>query len=895
MNMTNKYAQFLKDAPLAGQNQSYLEQMYLDYLQDPASVDNQWQSFFKHNGHVQERIEQMHPVIKARLMQLNYQAVVPGSDQNSLTDFYRRYGHVLAGNDYYAKQVTPSWSELCAGFPGFQDNPDLSKKYCQKIGYEFMHIEEPNIREWWQHQIESLAGLPEHQQLVDALEQVNKAHELERFLGIQFVGQKRFSLEGAEALIPTLNFVIETLAVGGISDQVIGMAHRGRLNVLVNVLGLSVQRLVDEFKGANKMSKTTGDVKYHLGHSIDRTMHGKKVHISLNYNPSHLEAVNGVVCGNVRARNDRFEMEPSIQKTKAAGILIHGDASLAGQGSVIEVLNMSRVDAYQIEGTVHIVVNNQIGFTTTPAQDRSSRYCTDVAKSIAAPVIHVDADDVGSCIRAAILAAEFKLRFKRDVFIDLQGYRKHGHNEADEPRATQPMMYLGLKDHPGVAKLFADQLIRDNVVNPLFVEKMINDIREKLSQGQVLVNFSSEDHSPRHQDWQLMSNHAKDVNTSITKEVLQLIGPRVFDQGDIEIQKQVKQTLNARLKMLLGQEATNWGFGELIAYASLIESGFKVRLVGQDAERGTFSHRHAVLHDQDTGRVFCPLRENFTKHAFHVYNSTLSEYGALAYEYGYSETDPNTLVIWEAQFGDFANGAQVIFDQFISSAWQKWKRLSGLVVFLPHGYEGQGPEHSSARIERMLQLCAQNNMQVAVPTTPAQIFHLLRLQMLRSMRVPMIVMTPKSLLRNPMAVSELDEYTHGHFQRVISNKNSPVKSERVILCQGKIYYELKKMHDEAALDIPIIRLEMLYPFAHDELAQALKIIDTQKIIWVQEEPFNQGPWLQIRHEIEKHVPKGATLSYCGREAQASPAVGYALMHAVKQEQIVKQALGLEKE
>ena len=884
--MTSQYTKFLKGAPLAGQNQTYLEEMYLDYLNDPSCVDASWRQFFETNGHPDESILQMHPIMKERLAQLDYRAVNGVSDDESIKDFYRTYGHIRAGNDIHAKQVAPSWEALCANFSSFEERADLSSQYCQKLGYEFMHIEDPEIRQWWQNRIENASLSLSKEVLVDALEQVYKAHELERFLGIQFVGQKRFSLEGAEALIPTLNTVIETMSEGGVDDQVIGMAHRGRLNVLVNVLGLSVQRLVDEFKGANKMANTTGDVKYHLGHSIDRSSKGKTIHVSLNYNPSHLEAVNGVVCGNVRARNDRHHMEPHIQKSLAAGILIHGDASLAGQGSVIEVLNMSQVEAYQTQGTVHIVVNNQIGFTTTPDQDRSSRYCTDVAKSISAPIIHVDADDVEACVNAAIMAAEYKLHFKKDVFIDLQGYRKHGHNEADEPRATQPMMYQGLKGHPGVAKLFADQLVAKSLVSESEISNIVDGIREKLSQGAMLVNFASEDHSPRHQDWQALSNQAPDVKTAVSNDVIHAIGPRVFDQGGIQIQKQVQYTLNARLKMLAGEEPSNWGFGELLAYATLIEEGYKVRLVGQDAERGTFSHRHSVLHDQKSGEKFCALQSQFKAHAFHVYNSTLSEYGALAYEYGYSETDPNTLVIWEAQFGDFANGAQVVFDQFISSAWQKWNRLSGLVVLLPHGYEGQGPEHSSARIERMLQLCAQNNMQVAVPTTPSQMFHLLRSQMLRSMRVPLIVITPKSLLRNPMAVSDLSEYTQGQFQRVIPSEHQVSQAERVILCQGKIYYELKKAHDEAGLDIPIIRLEMLYPFPHEALSEALSGIKTKQMLWVQEEPFNQ---------IEKHVPEGTTLNYCGRDAQASPAVGYASMHAQKQDQIVKQALGLEKE
>ncbi|MDA9832215.1 2-oxoglutarate dehydrogenase E1 component [Gammaproteobacteria bacterium] len=894
--MTAQYTQFLKGAPLAGHNQTYLEEMYLDYMHDPTSVDEKWRVFFEQYGHKDELISQMHPIMKEKFAHLDNHSVATSElSGESIEDFYRTYGHILAGNDLHAQSVNPSWQTLCAHFQNFQERADLSALYCQKLGFEFMHIENPEERQWWKTQIEHTTPSLSKERLMDALEQVYQAHELERFLGIQFVGQKRFSLEGAEALIPVLNTVIEAMAEKGINDQVIGMAHRGRLNVLVNVLGLSVQRLVDEFKGAHHMSNTTGDVKYHLGHSIDRFRNGISTHVSLNYNPSHLEAVNGVVCGNVRARNDRFKMEPDVQKTKAAGILIHGDASLAGQGSVIEVLNMSQVAAYHTEGTIHIVVNNQIGFTTTPGEDRSTRYCTDVAKSILAPIIHVDADDIESCVRAALMAAEYKLVFNRDVFIDLQGYRKYGHNEADEPRATQPVMYQALKNHPGVAKLFSDQLVKANVIDAAFVNQMSMDIRAKLTRGDILVNFASENHSPRHKDWQQLSNRAPDVKTSIAQDQIISLGERVFDQGTVEVQKQVKYTLDARQKMLTGEESANWGFGELLAYASLIEEGYKVRLVGQDAERGTFSHRHGVLHDQKTGERFCALRQHFTEHAFHIYNSTLSEYGALAYEYGYAETDPNTLVIWEAQFGDFANGAQVIFDQFISSAWQKWKRLCGLVVLLPHGYEGQGPEHSSARIERMLQLCAQNNMQVAVPTTPAQIFHLLRSQMLRAMRVPLIVMTPKSLLRNPMAVSDIKAFSQGQFQRVMVSENPARKSKRVILCQGKIYYELKKVHDQLGLDIPMIRLEMLYPFPHEELTRALSAIETQQMVWVQEEPFNQGPWLQIRHEIEKHVPDGVTLSYCGRDAQASPAVGYASMHTKKQDEIVKQALGLQEE
>ena len=899
----SKYEAFVKSGALAGANQTYLEEMYYQYLDDPSSVPTKWSKFFEQNGDISEQLENQHLIKIDHLKRLDYSAkTMTSAGGSQMPEFYRRYGHLNAAQDRLSKEYKPTFSDL-HGAQQFTDNVEVktssgtqslspeqaaqfySEKYCSSMGYEFMHCEDLEIRNWWIEQIEQVSHEPSPEILIEVWKDLVRSSELERFLGIQFVGQKRFSVEGGESLIPVLNRIIEVQSEHGVRDQVIGMAHRGRLNVLINILGMPVQALVDEFRGANRMDETTGDVKYHLGYSIDRDIAGDKTHLSLCYNPSHLEAVNSVVMGNVRARNDRHVSEPLLQKTKAAGILIHGDASIAGQGSVIETLNMSK--------TVHVVVNNQVGFTTDPVDDRTGRYCTDVAKSINAPVIHVDGDDPKACYIAAQLAAKFRQRFGKDVFIDLICFRRHGHNEADEPRTTQPVFYKTIRQHPGVAKQYGDYLLKAGILDSDNQKAFIDQVRSQLSKGEKLVSYATNSHTLRHTEWAKMRDDAPDVDTGVDMADLKKAASKAFAIPEMNIQKQVHSVLKSRELMINGAPF-NWGFGELMAYATLLEEGFQVRLVGQDSQRGTFSHRLSVLHDQESGQAICPLKQAYGDDQFHVYNSTLSEYAALGYEYGYSETNANTLTIWEAQFGDFVNGAQIIIDQFISSGFQKWKRRCGLVMLLPHGYEGQGPEHSSARLERFLQLCAQNNMHVAVPSTPAQIFHLLRLQMHRENRLPLIVMSPKSLLRNPKAVSSLEDIATGRFMPVLDDPNPVLDAEKVVLCSGKVFYDLQEMRDEHQLPIALVRIERLYPFPNDEVASVLsQYKQAKEIVWCQEEPFNQGAWLSIRHQIEKVTGANQHLRYSGRDEQASPAVGYASRHQFVQKHIIAKTLGIQ--
>jgi 2-oxoglutarate dehydrogenase E1 component len=717
------------------------------------------------------------------------------------------------------------------------------------------------------------------------------------------VGQKRFSLEGGDALVPMMKELLRLGGAAQVNEFVVGMAHRGRLNVLINVLGKEPDQLFQEFEGKVK-SERTGDVKYHLGFSSNiKTESGSIVHVVLAFNPSHLEIIGPVLQGSARSRlGKRQDLE---QKNKVVPIVIHGDAAFAGQGVVMETFNFSQARGYCTGGTVHIVVNNQIGFTTSnPLDSRSTLYCTDVAKMVQAPVIHVNGDDPEAVMFATQIAFEYRMTFKRDVVLDLVCYRRHGHNEADEPAVTQPAMYAKIKTMRPLREKYADQLIAKGLITQKEVDNLIEAYRGKLDNGRAVVDVVHGKYPGQlSTDWSPYIDTTWDApaDTTVSKKMLLALSKQLSILPDgFHLHPVVKRLLDEREKMAAGELQMNWGYAEIMAYATLLQEGYGVRLSGQDCGRGTFAHRHAVLHDADNGQVYVPLEgiaKDKTK-SFSVIDSVLSEEAVLAFEYGFAASEPRMMVLWEAQFGDFANGAQVVIDQFISSGEQKWGRLCGLVMLLPHGYEGQGPEHSSARLERYMQLCAQQNMQVCTPTTPAQMFHLLRRQVIRNYRKPLIVMTPKSLLRHKLAVSSIDDLAEGQFHTVIPEIDAldPKKVKRVVLCCGKVYYDLlQKRRDDVLNHVAIIRIEQLYPFPKKALAQELsKYKNAEQVIWCQEEPQNQGVWFSSQHNIVDCLLNGQLLHYAGRSSAASPAVGSASLHAQQQQALVFQALGVVK-
>lgn len=691
-------------------------------------------------------------------------------------------------------------------------------------------------------------------------------------------------------------------SVSGVKEIVIGMAHRGRLNVLVNVLGKLPSQLFDEFEGKHDEKLESGDVKYHQGFSCDVDVSGVpggRVHLTLAFNPSHLEIVAPVICGSVRARQDkRLDKE----RSQVFSIVVHGDAAISGQGVVMETLNMSRTRAFYTGGTVHIIMNNQIGFTTSNPHDaRSTLYCSDIGKMMEIPIFHVNADDPEAVFKVTQLALDYRHMFKKDVIIDLIGYRRHGHNEADEPAATQPIMYQIIRKLPTVFQKYGEILIQDNILSKEVAETLYREYRDLLDKRQAVRNIINDSSGAlaleRQKEWQnYFSQDWRQVVPNVAKATLKELAKTLENlPPDFTLHPRVQKLMEEREKMTQETLPIDWGYAEILAYATLLNEQYSIRISGQDCSRGTFFHRHAVLHNQKDGQEYCPLAHiSQNQGRFSIYDSLLSEEAVLAFEYGYSTNDPKTLVIWEAQFGDFANGAQVVIDQFISSGEHKWGRLSGLTLFLPHGYEGQGPEHSSARIERFLQLCAEHNMQVCWPTTPAQIYHLIRRQMLRPMRKPLVVMTPKSLLRHKLAVSYFDDLTTGNFLPLIKEIDnlSVEKVKRVILCSGKIYYELLAKRRELNLEtVSLLRIEQLYPFPEVELQTALQEYKhAQDIVWCQEEPQNQGAWYSSQHHIVACLNENQTLRYVGRKASASPAVGYAHLHHQQQEDLVKEAL-----
>ncbi len=936
----------LANSYLFGGNAPFVEELYEAYLNNPQSVPEAWREYF-------DRLQVLPaatadagrdvahaPIVEAfaqRAKQgaLRASAAPPevGAERKQvyvqmLINAYRFLGNRWADLDPLKRMPRPPIPEL---EPAYYDLTEadletvfntgtlvgseratlreilqmLRETYCGTIGAEYMYVSDPGQKRWIQQRLEAMRGRPQFAPEVKRriLERLTAAETLEKYLHTRYVGQKRFSLEGGETLIPCMDEIVQRAGAHGVEELVIGMAHRGRLNVLVNTLGKSPKELFAEFEGTAAGDATSlGDVKYHNGFSSDISTAGGPVHLSLAFNPSHLEIVNPVVEGSVRARQHRRK---DTRGEKVISILLHGDAAFAGQGVVMETLNLSQTRGYTTAGTVHIVVNNQIGFTTSDTRDvRSSIYCTDVAKMIEAPIFHVNADDPEAAVFVTQLAMDFRREFKRDVVIDLVCFRRLGHNEQDEPFVTQPLMYKKIAQHAGTRKLYADKLVAQAAVPADEPERLIKDYRQALDEGRqtsspVLSNFQRK----YAVDWApfLGAKWTDAADTAVPMKELERLAVRLTTPPEgFKVHPSVDRVMNARREMGQGKQMLDWGMAENLAYATLLVSGYGVRLSGQDSGRGTFAHRHAVLHDQARERwdagTYVPLQNLQENQAdFVVIDSLLSEEAVLGFEYGYACAEPNELTIWEAQFGDFANGAQVVIDQFITSGEAKWGRMCGLTLFLPHGYEGQGPEHSSARFERFLQLCAEHNIQVCVPTTPAQIFHLLRRQMVRPFRKPLIVMTPKSLLRKREAVSGLKELAKGGFQTVIGEIDAlePKEVTRVVACSGKVYYDLLIARRERRLDTTaIIRVEQLYPFPHKQFAAEMKRYpNAGEVVWCQEEPQNQGAWYQTQHYFEENMRSDQKLYYAGRPSAAAPAGGYLSRHNQRQKALVEQALG----
>ena len=943
--MTKLYEQYNINSYLFGGNAPYIEELYEAYLNNPGSVPENWRAYFDAVQHVpatdgSNRPDVAHaPVIASfaeRAKQGPIRTVNASADSDmgrkrvavtQLIAGYRDLGSRFANLDPLQRQERPNIPELDPSFYGFTDadldivfninntyfGPEtaslrdllqmLRDTYTRSIGAEFTYISDMAEVRWLEERLEPTRAVPSFsaEKKKHILERLTAAEGLERYLHTKYVGQKRFSLEGGESFIASLDETIQRAGEKGVQEIVIGMAHRGRLNVLVNILGKTPQELFSEFEGRHADDLPAGDVKYHQGFSSDVSTPGGPVHLSLAFNPSHLEIVNPVVEGSVKARMDRRGDKDGSQ---VLPILVHGDAAFAGQGVVMETLNLAQTRGYGTGGTVHIVINNQIGFTTSdPRDSRSTLYCSDVVKMIEAPVLHVNGDDPEAVVFATQIAVDYRMKFKKDIVVDIICFRKLGHNEQDTPALTQPLMYKKIAQHPGTRKLYADKLSAQKTIAADGGEELVKAYRAAMDAGKhaidpVLTNFKSK----YAVDWLPFLNRkwTDAAETAVPMAELKRLASKITSVPEgFKVHSLVEKVLNDRAAMGRGEINLDWGMGEHLAYASLVSSGYAVRLTGQDAGRGTFTHRHAVLHDQNRERwdagTYIPLQnvaEN--QSTFTVIDSVLSEEAVLAFEYGYSTAEPNTLTIWEAQFGDFANGAQVVMDQFISSGEVKWGRASGLVQMLPHGYEGQGPEHSSARIERYLQLCADNNMQVVQPTTAAQIFHLLRRQMIRLFRKPLIIMTPKSLLRNKDAGSPLSDLAKGSFQTVIPEVDETIdakKVKRIVACSGKVYYDLVNARKERGqTDTAIIRVEQLYPFPHKAFAAALKQFPNfNELVWAQDEPQNQGAWLQIQHNIFENLSEGQKLAYAGRPASASPAVGYYDKHYAQQKALIETA------
>lgn len=945
---------FLENSMLFGANAAFIEMLYEQYLLNPADVPAEWREYFdglQQTEAISTRDIPHTPIIESLMHSTvvrtsakptpAFEPVVTNVESVELEirirkqvavlqliNTYRFLGVRRANLDPLNLQQKADVPELDPAFYGLSDAdieqvfntgslagpPQATLKdiiqrlqltYCGSIGAEYMYIADIKQKRWIQNRLESIMAQPslpsEYKRHI--LERLTAAEGFEKYLHNRYVGQKRFSGEGNESLILLLDKLLQQAGTTGVREIVIGMAHRGRLNVLVNTLGKMPSELFQEFEGKKPQLLTSGDVKYHQGFSSAVMTPGGVVHLALAFNPSHLEIVNPVVEGSVRARQHRLGDKTG---DLVIPVLIHGDAAFAGQGVVMETLNLSQTRGYGTGGTIHIIINNQIGFTTSdPRDSRSSLYCTDVAKMIDAPVFHVNGDDPEAVVLITEIALDFRMQFRKDVVIDLICFRKQGHNEQDEPMVTQPSMYQVIRQHPGTRKLYADRLIQQAVVEESEVAMLEQAYRDAMDAGHNPNRTICYDYkSPHGVNWAVFLESSKwnqPVKTGVPIEDLRYLAQRLTDiPATFQLHSRIQKIIDDRRKMGQGELPLDWGMAENLAYASLLKDGYPLRISGQDCERGTFFHRHAVLHDQQREQdqwedgIYIPLRYVAPKQPdFVIINSILSEEAVLGFEYGYSTAQPNELVIWEAQFGDFANGAQVVIDQFITSGEAKWGRLCGLVMLLPHGYEGQGPEHSSARLERFLQLCAEYNIQVCVPSTPAQIFHLLRRQMIRAMRKPLIVMTPKSMLRHKEAVSPLEDLANGQFQVVIGETEAlnAANIRRVIVCSGKIYYELIAYRREHEItDIAIIRLEQLYPFPHEEFqAQMNHYAHTSEILWCQEEPGNQGAWHRIQHYLSRHMRPDQILGYALRPSAASPSVGYLALDRLRQKEVIEAA------
>ena len=931
---------------LFGGNAPYVEELYEAYLDNPGSVPDTWRTYFDNLQNVpavdgsQSRDVAHAPVVEsfAQRAKANAFAVRTSSADlavarkqvhvQTLISVYRFLGSRWADLDPLKRTERPKIPEL---EPAFYDLTEsdmditfsatntyftkaesmtlreivqaLRETYCGSIGAEYMHCTDPAEKRWWQERLESTRSKPAFSvdEKLHILDRLTAAEGLERYLHTKYVGQKRFSLEGGESFIASMDELVQRAGAKGVQEMVIGMAHRGRLNVLVNTLGKMPKDLFAEFDHTAPEDLPSGDVKYHQGFSSDISTPGGPLHLSLAFNPSHLEIVNPVVEGSVKARMERRGDKTGAQ---VLPVLVHGDAAFAGQGVVMETLALAQTRGYFTGGTVHLVINNQIGFTTSdPRDSRSTLYCSDVVKMIEAPVLHVNGDDAEAVVLCSQLALDYRAEFRKDVVVDIVCFRKLGHNEQDTPSLTQPLMYKKIAAHPGTRKLYGEKLVAQGVLPADGPDNMARQLRAAFDAGRhtadpVLTNFKSK----YAVDWApfLGKKWTDAADTALPLAEFKRLAERITTVPEkFKVHPLVEKVLADRAAMGRGNVRVDWGMGEHMAYASLVASGYAVRLSGEDCGRGTFVHRHAVLHDQNRERwdvgTYTPLENVADNQApFVVIDSILSEEAVLGFEYGYSSAEPNTLTIWEAQFGDFVNGAQVVIDQFIASGEVKWGRVNGLVMMLPHGYEGQGPEHSSARLERFMQLAADNNMQIVQPTSASQIFHVLRRQMVRMFRKPLVIMTPKSLLRNKDATSPLAEFTKGSFQTVIPEQNADIvadKVRRIIACSGKVYYDLvKKREERKAGDVAIVRVEQLYPFPHKAFAAEIKRYpNATDVVWCQDEPQNQGAWFFVQHYIHENMQDGQKLGYAGRAASASPAVGYAHLHQEQQKALLDQA------
>jgi 2-oxoglutarate dehydrogenase E1 component len=938
-DVSSSLEQLYRTSHLYGGNAAYIESYYEAWLRDRASVPAQWRELFDALPG-DATAEQSHQAARERFRRLRTGdgAVMQGqlAGWTAFTDHkqagvlklitaFRTRGHENARLDPLGIPHQPPVPDLALEFHDL-DRDDLDHEfdtgmfaatprmtlreihdlcqrvYCGSIGVEYMHIQDTDKRLWLANRLERNDGRFDisKEEQVRILRMLTAAEGLEKFLHTRYVGQKRFSLEGGDSLIPLLHETMLHAGSQGVEEVVMGMAHRGRLNVLVNILGKSPAMLFAEFEGKNAVDSVlrSGDVKYHLGYASDIRTPGGQVHMALAFNPSHLEIVDPVVLGSARARQVR---RGDHEHDKVMPILIHGDAAFAAQGVVMELFQMSETRGFAVGGTLHIIINNQVGFTTSRREDaRSTLYCTTIAKMVHAPIFHVNADDPEAVHHVMKIACDFRMRYKRDVVIDLVCYRRHGHNEADEPAATQPMMYRTIRGMQTAYAKYSGKLVADGVIQAESARRLMDDYRNSLDHGEQVADVEDE---PRNNEFAAnwhsydAAGEAPEVDTAISAERIRALSDRLTDiPPDFALHPRVQKIIEDRRSMARGDIPADWGFAESLAYASLAEEGNGLRLVGQDSGRGTFFHRHAVLHNQANGETLMPLRGINPEVDIEVIDSLLSEEAVMGFEYGYATAAPETLVIWEGQFGDFANGAQVVIDQFLSSGEAKWGRLCGLVLFLPHGYEGQGPEHSSARLERFLQLCSGGNIQVCVPTTPAQMFHMLRRQMLRSTRKPLIVMTPKSLLRAKASTSLLRFIENGEFQQVIDDRKMQQKEkvERVVLCAGKVWYDLDQQRDATDNDkVALVRLEQLHPCPEELLIEILqRYPNATEVVWCQEEPKNQGAWYQIRHHLQACHGPHQTLLYVGRVISSSPATGYYSVHLREQETLVTQALSM---